>query len=195
MKNDEPVGSKNQAEGTKNLLEDIIREGARKLLQAAIEHEVSAYIDTFKDLRDEKGRRMVVRHGSLPERFLLTGIGPLKVKQPGYGIKGKTTALPARSFPAICAASSLDNLIPVLYLRGISTETQALEAIRETMRKDSASTVVRLKRQWEQEYKEWARRDLQRKRYLCLGRRHLLQCTPRGYGEQKTVLSHPHRCP
>ena len=50
MKNDEPVGSKNQAEGTKNLLEDIIREGARKLLQAAIEHEMNAYVDSFKDL-------------------------------------------------------------------------------------------------------------------------------------------------
>ena len=170
MKNDEPIGSKNQAEGTKNLLEDIIREGARKLLQAAIEHEVSAYIDLFKDLRDEKGRRMVVRHGSLPERCLLTGIGPLKVKQPRVRDKREDNCFASTILPRyLRRVPSLDNLIPVLYLKGISTGdfTQALEAILGDNAKGlSASTVVRLKRQWEQEYKEWARRDLAGKRYV-----------------------------
>ena len=170
MKNDEPIGSKNQAEGTKNLLEDIIREGARKLLQAAIEHEVSAYIDAFKDLRDEKGRRMVVRHGSLPERSLLTGIGPLKVKQPRVRDKREDNCFASTILPRyLRRVPSLDNLIPILYLKGISTGdfTHALQAILGDNAKGlSAGTVVRLKRQWEQEYKEWARRDLGGKRYV-----------------------------
>jgi putative transposase len=58
-------------------LERIILEGARELLQEAIEHKVSVYIDMFKDLKDDKGRRLVVRHGSLPERALLTGVGSI----------------------------------------------------------------------------------------------------------------------
>ncbi len=60
-------------------MEEIIREGVRKLLQAAIENEVGACVDLFKDLKDEKERRMVVRHGSFPECSLLTGLGPIPV--------------------------------------------------------------------------------------------------------------------
>ena len=68
MKNDELVTHENQAEESqKSILEEIIREGARKLLQAAVEQEVSTYIEMFKELKDERGKRMVVRHGFLPE--------------------------------------------------------------------------------------------------------------------------------
>jgi transposase-like protein len=170
MKNNELIGNKNQGEGTKNLLEDIIREGARKLLQTAIEHEVNTYIDLFKDLKDEKGRRMVVRHGSLPERSLLTGIGPLTVRQPRVRDKREDNSFTSTILPRyLRRVPSLDNLIPTLYLKGISTGdfTQALEAILGDNAKGlSASTVVRLKRQWEQEYKEWAKRDLAGKHYV-----------------------------
>lgn len=83
MKNDELLAHENQAEESpKSILEEIIREGARKLLQTAVEQEVSAYIEMFKDLKDEHGKRMVVRHGFLPERNLLTGVGPLPLKRP-----------------------------------------------------------------------------------------------------------------
>ena len=171
MKNNEPIEEEKQAEQAKrNLLEEIIREGARKLLQAAIEQEVSAYIEQCKDVRDENGRRSVVRHGHLPERSLLTGIGPLQVKQPRVRDKREGVAFTSAILPRyLRRVPSLDNLIPTLYLKGISTGdfTEALEAILGEQAKGlSASTVVRLKRQWEEEYKEWAQRDLTGKRYV-----------------------------
>ena len=83
MKDNEPNQTKKQGQDEpKSLLEEIIREGARTLLQAAIENEVSAYVDLFKEMKDDKGRCMVVRNGFLPERSILTGIGPMPVKQP-----------------------------------------------------------------------------------------------------------------
>jgi putative transposase len=170
MKNDERIGNKKQGEEEKSVLEAIIREGARKLLQAAIENEVSAYVELFKELKDEKGRRVVVRNGSLPERSLLTGIGPLPVKQPRVRDKREGASFTSAILPRYMRrVPSLDNLIPTLYLKGISTGdfTGALEAILgENAKGLSASTIVRLKRQWEQEYREWATRDLTGKRYV-----------------------------
>ena len=170
MKNDEPVGSENQAAEKNSLLEEIIREGARKVLQAAIEHEVGAYIDMFKELKDETGKRMVVRHGFLPERDLLTGIGPLSIKQPRVRDKREGKSFTSAILPRYMRrVPSLDNLIPVLYLKGISTGdfTEALEAILgENAKGLSASTMVRLKKQWEQEYRAWAKRDLTGTRYV-----------------------------
>ena len=169
MKNDEPVGKENQAEKN-SVLEEIIKEGARKVLQAAIEHEVGTYIDMFKELKDESGKRMVVRHGFLPERDLLTGIGPLPIKQPRVRDRREGKTFTSAILPRYMRrVPSLDNLIPVLYLKGISTGdfTEALEAILgENAKGLSASTVVRLKKQWEQEFKEWARRDLAGARYV-----------------------------
>ena len=153
-----------------NLLEEIIREGARKVLQAAIEHEVGAYIDMFKDLKDTEGKRLVVRHGFLPERSLLTGIGPLLLKQPRVRDKREDTSFTSAILPRYMRrVPSLDNLIPVLYLKGISTGdfTEALEAILgENAKGLSASTVVRLKKQWEMDFREWVRRDLTDTRYV-----------------------------
>lgn len=171
MKNDELIGSKKQGEeGKKTLLEEIIKEGARKLLQAAIEHEVSAYVDLFKEVRDEKGRRVIVRNGFLPERSLLTGIGPIPVKQPRVRDRRREESFTSAILPRYMRrVPSLDNLVPTLYLKGISTGdfTEALEAILGEKAKGlSASTVVRLKRQWEQEYRAWATRDLAGKRYV-----------------------------
>lgn len=171
MKNNEPIDSKKQGEeAKKSLLEEIIREGARRVLQAAIENEVSAYIDLFKDLRDATGRRMVVRHGFLPERSLLTGIGPIPVKQPRVRDKREGKSFTSAILPRyLRRVPSLDNLIPTLYLKGISTGdfTEALEAILGDNAKGvSASTVVRLKRQWEEEYRQWAKRHLLAKRYV-----------------------------
>jgi putative transposase len=164
MKNDEPVGSENQAAQKNSLLEEIIREGARKVLQAAIEHEVGAYIDMFKELKDETGKRMVVRHGFLPERDLLTGLGPLSVKQPRVRDRREGKSFTSAILPRYMRrVPSLDNLIPILYLKGISTGdfTEALEAILgENAKGLSASTVVRLKKQWEQDFRTWTKRDL-----------------------------------
>ncbi len=172
MKNNEPVDTKKQEkEEPKSILEQLLREGARKLLQAAIEHEVAEYISIFSEVKDENGRHMIVRNGFLPERSLLTGIGPIPVKQPRIRDKREskevfTSAVLPRYMRRI---PSLDNLIPTLYLKGISTGdfTEALSAILgENAKGLSASTVVRLKRQWEEEYKTWTERDLSNKRYI-----------------------------
>jgi len=172
MKQNEPIEEKKQEkEEVKSLLEEIIREGARKLLQAAIEHEVNEYISSFSDTTDEKGRRMVVKNGFLPERSILTGIGPLSVKQPRVRDKREdkevfTSSILPRYLRRI---PSLDNLIPALYLKGISTGdfTEALSAILGDKAKGlSANTIVRLKRQWEEEYKQWSKRELTGKRYV-----------------------------
>lgn len=170
MKNNEPADRKNQEE-PQSILEQLLREGARKLLQAAIEHEVAEYISIFSEAKDKNGRHMIVRNGYLPERSLLTGIGPIPVKQPRIRDKREnkevfTSAILPRYMRRI---PSLDNLIPTLYLKGISTGdfTEALSAILgENAKGLSASTIVRLKRQWEEEYKTWTKRDLSNKRYI-----------------------------
>jgi hypothetical protein len=84
MQNHEPVERKNQGkeEREPSVLEQIVREGARKLLQAAIEEEVASYIALFSEIRDDQGRRLIVRNGFLPQRSIQTGIGPIPVKQP-----------------------------------------------------------------------------------------------------------------
>jgi len=95
MKNDEREYLEKQVkEGPKDVLEMIIREGARRMLQAAIENEVSEYIDRFKTETDSQGHRLVVRNGSLPKREIITGIGPLPMKQPRFGIRERGRILP-----------------------------------------------------------------------------------------------------
>ena len=171
MKNDEPIDGKRQEEQeVKNLLEQILREGARRLLQAAIESEVAEYVERCRHLKNDKGRRMVVKNGKARERTIVTGIGPISVRQQRVNDKREGSSFASTILPRYMRrVPSLDNLIPTLYLKGVSTGdfTEALEAILgENAKGLSASTVVRLKRQWEQEYREWAKRDLTGKRYV-----------------------------
>jgi len=105
----------------KPFLEQLLQEGARKLLQAAIENEVMDYIQFHKDRRDENGQRLVVRNGHMPEREIVSGVGSIKVRQPRVrhrdGGRFSSAILPRfmRRTP------SVDALIPALYLKGIST--------------------------------------------------------------------------
>jgi len=157
-------------EGSKSALEVIIQEGARRLLQEAIKNEVTEYINRFKDTRDAEGRCLVVRNGFLPEREIVTGVGPLRVKQPRVRDKRAGESFTSNILPRYMRrVPSVDNLIPVLYLKGISTGdfTKVLESI---LGKDasglSATNIVRLKKLWEEEYRQWAKRDLSHKRYV-----------------------------
>ena len=113
-------------------LEGLLQEGARRMLMQAVEAEVEAYLEKHADIRDEKGHRVVVRNGYLPERELVTGIGPVPIKQPRVhdgrpGEKFSSKILP----PFMRRVPSIDALIPCLYLKGISTGDfgEALEAI------------------------------------------------------------------
>jgi transposase-like protein len=151
-------------------LEEVLREGARTMLRTAVEAEVAEYVNQHAELVDEGGRRLVVRNGHLPERELLTGIGPLKIRQPRVhdrrpGEKFTSKILP----PFMRRVPSIDALIPCLYLKGISTGdfAEALEAILGSQAKGlSATNIVRLKEVWRQDYEGWRQRDLNGKHYV-----------------------------
>jgi len=153
----------------KSYLEQLLSEGARKLLQAAIENEVSEYLQSQSNRRGESGERSAVRNGYLPERDLVTGVGPVKIRQPrvrhrdGGSFSREILPKYMRRVP------SIDALIPALYLKGISSGdfTEALSAILGDKAAGlSATNIVRLKAGWEEEYKAWCQRDLSTKRYV-----------------------------
>ena len=157
------------------MLTEVIRHGARELLAQAVQAEVAEHIDARTHLTDESGRRLVVRNGHLPTRSIVTGVGPVEVTQPrvhdrrpeGEREKFTSKILP----PYLRKAKAVEELIPWLYLKGISTGdfTEALAALLGPGCPGlSASTVTRLKQTWEDDYKRWSRRDLTGKRYVYI---------------------------
>ena len=113
-------------------LEQIARQGAQKMLGVALQLEVEQYIERHADERDHTGKRLVVRNGSLPARELQTGLGPISVRQPRVndrreGQQFSSAILP----PYLRRVASIENLIPALYLKGVSTGEmgRALESI------------------------------------------------------------------
>jgi len=161
-----------QKEATRSVLDEIVREGAQKMLQMAVEAEVAAYIETHQHLRDAEGHRLVVRNGHQRERQVLTGAGPLAVKKPRVDDRREGHRFTSSILPCYMRRSpSLDALIPVLYLKGVSTGdfTEVLTAILgEGASGLSATNIVRLKEVWQQEYRAWSRRDLSGQRYVYL---------------------------
>jgi len=147
------------------------------MLAAALEAEVECYLSAHETARDEAGRRLVVRNGHCPERAIQTGLGSIAVRRPrvndrrvaedGRRIQFSSTILP----PYLRRTQSVEELIPWLYLKGISTGDFS-EALSALLGKDapglSASTVVRLKAVWETDFKAWNRRDLTGKRYAYI---------------------------
>jgi transposase-like protein len=115
----------------KGYLEQLLTEGARKLLQAAIENEVAEYLQGQSNRRTESGERNVVRNGHLPERDLVTGVGPVKIRQPRVRHRDGGTFSSEILPKYMRRVPSIDALIPALYLKGISTGdfTEALSAI------------------------------------------------------------------
>ena len=156
-------------------LTEILRAGAQKMLAAAIEREVAGYVETREELTDDAGRRLVVRNGFLPEREILTGIGKVAVKQPRVRDRRppdqREYFTPAVLPKYLRKTKSMDELIPWLYLKGISTNDfpEALQALLGADAKGlSASTITRLKSVWEEEYADWSKRSLAGKRYVYL---------------------------
>ena len=155
-------------------LTEILRNGAHALLAQAIELEVANFIGRYADLKTAAGRQRLVRHGHLPKREIMTGIGPVAVRQPrvrdrepseGERIRFSSSILP----PYARRTKSLEVLIPILYLKGISTGDFE-EALGALLGKDagglSASTIGRLKEAWADEHARWLDRDLSGKRYV-----------------------------
>jgi len=155
-----------------NLLEALARKGARQLLAQAMEAEVCEFVEKHRAVIDEDGRRLVVRNGHLPERELVTGIGPLKIRQPRVDDRAlaEEERFSSQILPRyLRRVASVDNLIPLLYLKGVSSGdmSEALTAILGPKAAGlSASNVVRLKGLWEQDYKTWCTRDFELKRYV-----------------------------
>jgi len=158
-------------------LTEILRHGAKSLLAQAIEAEVADYIEQHRGAVDGDGRRLVVRNGRAPEREIQTPLGQMAVHQPrvndkrldaqGRRLRFTSAILP----PYLRRTKSIEELIPWLYLRGISTGdfTDALSAL---LGKDapglSATTVVRLKEVWKSDYDAWSKRSLKGKRYVYI---------------------------
>jgi len=171
MKKDNVVSLEDRVvQESRSALDELLRKGAQEMLRTVIENEVEEYIQAHAVLRDESGRRRVVRNGSLPERDLVTGLGPVRVKQPRVHDRREGERFTSKILPPFMRrVPSIDALIPALYLKGISTGdfSEALEAILGPNAAGlSATNVVRLKESWEQEYEDWQRRDLTGKRYV-----------------------------
>jgi putative transposase len=173
MKKGTPKGSEEQAlDSIQPALEEVLREGARQMLETAIQNEVAEYVQKHAGLVDEAGRRLVARNGHLPARDLVTGIGGVAIRQPRVrdrrsGERFTSQILP----PYMRRVPSIDALIPCLYLKGISTGdfSEALEAILGPQAKGlSATNIVRLKEGWQQDYEHWNKRDLSGQRYVYI---------------------------
>jgi transposase-like protein len=155
-------------------LTEVLRNGARALLAQAVEAEIAALLSCHADKLTDDGRQRLVRHGHLPEREIMTGIGPVAVRCPrvrdrvvegSERIRFSSAILP----PYARRSKSLEVLIPVLYLKGVSSGDFE-EALAALLGKDvgglSASTIARLKEAWSEEHVRWSKRDLSAKRYV-----------------------------
>ena len=158
-----------------DLLTAKLREGAQKMLACAIEAEVAEYLAARAHLTDGGGRRQVVRNGHLPTRSILTGVGAIDVTAPR--VHDKRPPESREKFvskllpPYLRKAKSIEELIPWLYLKGISTGDmgEALQALVGPQAAGlSPATVGRLKEVWQQEFKTWSTRSLADKKYVYL---------------------------
>ena len=155
---------------SESALDRLIQEGARKMLQAALDNEVSEYLEKMKERRTKEGLQEVVRNGYLPQRDIISGVGPLRIHQQRVRDRHSGARFTSRILPPFLRrVPSVDALIPALYLKGISTNdfSEALNAILGPNAAGlSATNIVRLKEGWKAEYKEWTGRDLTNKRYV-----------------------------
>jgi putative transposase len=154
-------------------LTELLREKAVELLQAAVNAECADFLSRFAEQRDHAGRSALVRNGYLPARSIVTGIGAVSVTVPrvrdrtGQGIRFESKLVPAY----VRRASSIDAVLPWLYLRGISQADTgpALEAlVGKDVANLSGAVVGKLKRRWAEEYAAWGQADLSKERWVYL---------------------------
>jgi putative transposase len=154
----------------------VLRAGARRMLMQAIEAEVETFLAAHAGLRDEQGRQRLVRNGHAPERQIQTGIGPLEVRRPKVRDRGAADGEPIRFTSAVLPpylrrTRNIEELLPWLYLKGVSTG-QFAEALTALLGPEapglSAATVRRLTEAWQEEHARWQGRDLSTRRYVYL---------------------------
>jgi putative transposase len=164
-----------QFEG-RDLLDVVVRRGAQQILQQAIEAEVQEFLQQHQDRQDADGKRLVVRNGHQPARKIVTGAGALEVRQPrvrdnspakSERVQFSSALLP----PYLRRSKAIEEFIPWLYLKGISTGdfSEALQTLLgEPAQGFSPNVIVRLKEQWTAEYEQWSRRDMTGKQYVYI---------------------------
>lgn len=156
-----------------DLLTDLLRNGAKKLIQEAVEAELESFLLQFSGERLDNGRQAIVRNGYLPERDLQTGVGAVPIRVPKVRdkrasklkIKFNSRLVP----PYLRKTMSVENLLPWLYLKGLSTGDfkEALTSLLGANAKGlSAPTISRLKAKWTSEHESWTKRSLAKKRYV-----------------------------
>ena len=158
-------------EAGRDMLTDLLRQGARQLIEQAVEAELAEFMQDFQHRRLENGRQAVVRNGHHPARELQTGLGPVTVQVPkvrakdGEPVTFRSLLVP----PYIRKARSVDALLPWLYLKGVSSGEMAatlVELLGPQAKGLSASTVSRLKRGWAVEYEAWRQSPLDQDRWV-----------------------------
>lgn len=178
MKDDTTITQLHQPGTILDPLTEIAREGARQMLAAALRAEAASFVASFTDERLADGRQRVVHHGTGPARMIQTGIGPVPVQR--HKVRDRATDVPAETrirftstiLPRWARRSrSLDALLPVLYLRGVSTG-DFQEALTALLGADapnlSPGAISRLTAGWQEDYDRWQRRDLAARSYVYI---------------------------
>jgi transposase-like protein len=173
MRDGNAVAWRSPAAAAEDPLKELLRAGAQRLVHQAVEAELEELLAQHSGRKDGAGRAAVVRNGYLPEREVLTGIGPVAVRVPKVRSRTeervlfRSTVVP----PYVRRARTVDAALPWLYLKGISTG-QMKEALEVLVGPDakglSAPVVSRLKRQWQEEYRTWRTRRLDGERWVYL---------------------------
>jgi transposase-like protein len=152
-------------------LDELAREGARRMILAALEVEVEQYVQALRHVRDEQGHAMVVRNGkSHHERTVNLGAGPVSLRAPRVDDRRPEHRFTSKILPPYMRRSPrLEEALPVLYLRGLSTGdfSEALKALLGPEAAGfSATTITRLLRVWQEDYQVWRKRSLEGKEYV-----------------------------
>jgi putative transposase len=162
-------------EDSPSMLDELVSEGARRMLAAALEAEVDAYIEAHADKRDERGRRLVVRNGHAEPRTITTGAGPIEIEAPRVNDKrvdeetGERVRFRSSIVPPWCRKSpKVAEVLPLMYLHGLSSGdfVAALEEFFGSAAGLSSSVITRLTKQWQGERDVFMRRDLSKVDYV-----------------------------
>jgi transposase-like protein len=175
MSRDTTVIALRQPNTIDDSLTDIAREGARRMLAQVLIAEADAFVAQWKDFKLPDGRDRVVRHGHGPQRAIQTGVGPVEVRRAKVRDRGEVNAEEKIRFTSSILpkwarrTKSLDALLPLLYLRGVSTG-DFQEALGALLGKDapnlSPAVIARLTAEWQGDYDTWQKRDLSARRYV-----------------------------
>lgn len=170
MKEDNLIEFKKpEANTTTDLLTEIARQGAREMLATALGFEVQAFLESHEQEKMPTGEPRLIRNGYLPKRPIQTGIGSIEVQVPRVRDRAPEDKIKFNSAivpPYLRRSKSMDEFLPLLYLKGISTgafQESLVPLFGEQAKNLSPGVVCRLKSAWESEYNEWHKRDLSKK--------------------------------